>query len=122
MDQKKPSIEEILAMARQQKAGGGGQSPAKGKPGDEVGSQEPSAQEAAPPEGAAEPQSPAKPKPAPGGKPSVTDILAMARGESRPLRRPPLRPQRSRLPRSQRLPQNRPSPPRKRPSRWKPPR
>ncbi len=83
MDKKKPSIEEILAMARQ--GASGGKSQEKSKPADEAVTAESSTGEtaASPPSAAPAKPSPAKPKPSAGGKPSVADILAAARGEKK---------------------------------------
>ncbi len=80
MDQKKPSIEEILAKARQQGAAGG-KAQEKSKPDEPA--QEP-AEAASSEAAAAPPKPPAKSKPAAGGGMSVADILAAARGGQKP--------------------------------------
>jgi len=87
MEKKKPSIEEILAMARKQ--GAAGKSPSA-EPAQHEGVEEAKAEEGQPESAESSeappppPQKPAaKPKPAPGEKPSVADVLAMARREKK---------------------------------------
>lgn len=84
-DNKKMSVAEILAAAR--KADGGGDEPVadEAAPQEETAAQEAEATEEETTEAAAEPSEPAAaPKPAKGadgGRPSVAEMLAMARGE-----------------------------------------
>ena len=75
-DNKKMTVAEMLAAARQADAkGGGGASAAKS-----AAVEEAAEAEAAPVASAAKPAAPAAKKPAPGGKLSVADMLAAARG------------------------------------------
>jgi cytochrome b6-f complex iron-sulfur subunit len=88
MADKKMSVAEILAAARKANAQGGAAEtpPAEAAPKDEAAAEKPKAP-------ATKPSAPASTKPGAGGRPSVADMLAMARGEKQGGAAPAAKPQ-----------------------------
>jgi cytochrome b6-f complex iron-sulfur subunit len=76
MADKKKSIADILAAARKADSKGGGEDTPPAEPAPEA-----AAAKATPSAPATKPSAPAAPKPAGGGRPSVAEMMAMARGE-----------------------------------------